>query len=304
MTGVRLLALLCSLALLVGGAALAVVLVACGSSKSAGPPQGDAASDAPDGGDSGPATTGVGVVTFSELPDSGGTFFAGFSETVPTLGPNCTAVDAGPCVTTSCMPPPPSDAGSVDAGPADASTAPAPSAGTMTITGGVFGAKGSALAPDKAGTYVYASPGTIFAPGDTLGVSAAGGAVPAFPTQTVIATPTIVLTAPTPGAGGKMTIPTAQPLVVSWTGGQAGAKTVLVATAVFTTGGAASTTCSWDASLGTGTVPSAALAPLAAANAETSGVSWYQSADEQFTVGTLAVTVSARVTQGSLASFQ
>jgi hypothetical protein len=278
-----------------------LVLVACGSSKSGGHPESDAATDAATegGGDAGAGTTGVGVVTFSEQPDSGGTFFAGFSDTVPTLASNCSAMDAGPCVTTSCTAPAASDAGADDA-----SATTAPSAGTLTLTGGVFGSKGSSVAPDNAGTYLYASPGTIFAPGDTLGVSATGGAVPAFPQQTVVATPTIVLTAPTAGTGGKITIPTAQPLVVSWTGGQTGAKTVLVATAVFTSGGVASTTCSWDASLGTGTVPSTALKPLAAANAETSGVTWFQSADNQFTVGSLAVTMSARVTQGSLAIFQ
>ena len=291
-----------ALALLVACTALVVLLVACGSSKSGGHPGTDAASDAATvdgGGDSGSGTTGVGVVTFSELTDAQGTFFAGFSESVPMLAANCTAVDAGPCVTTSCTKVAPSDAGA-----GDAAAKSAPSAGTLTLTGGVFGSKGSAVAPDNGGTYLYASPATIFAPGDTLGVSASGGAIPAFPEQTVVATPTIVLTAPTAAAGGKMTIPTAQPLVVSWTGGQTGARTVFVATALFTTGGAASTTCTWDASPGTGTVPSAALKPLAAANAETSGVTWYQSADNQFTVGSVAVTMSARVTQGSLATFQ
>jgi hypothetical protein len=290
-----------ALALLAACAVLAGLLLACGS-KSGVRSEGDAATDAPagdGGGDSASGTTGVGAVTFSELPDAGGTFFAGFSDTVPTLAKTCTALDAGPCVTTSCTAATPSDAG-----PGDASAPTAPTAGTLTVTGGVFGTKGAAVAPDNAGTYVYAAPGTIFAPGDTLGVKATGGAVPAFPEETVTATPTIVLTAPTPGTGGKITVPTAQPLVVSWTGGQTGAKTVLVATAVFTSGGVASTTCSWDASLGTGTVPSAALKPLAAANAETSGMTWYQSADSTFTVGSLSVTMSARVTQGSLASFQ
>ena len=251
-----------ALALLAACTAFVVLLVACGSSKSGGHPGADAASDA------------------------------------AAVAANCTAVDAGPCVTTSCTKAP------GDAGTGDAAAKSAPSAGTLTLTGGVFGSKGSSVAPDNGGTYLYASPATIFAPGDTLGVSAAGGAIPAFPEQTVVATPTIVLTAPTAAAGGKMTIPTAQPLVVSWTGGQSGAKTVFVATALFTTGGAASTTCTWDASPGTGTGPSAALKPLAAANAETSGVTWYQSADNQFTVGSLAVTMSARVTQGSLATFQ
>jgi len=289
------------LALASGGLILAFV-AACGSSKSGGHAESDAAGDAvtADGmSDTGPVTTGVGAVTFTEEIDGGGTFFAGFSDTTPTLGAGCTQVDAGTCLTTSCPP-----ASASDAGSSDAAAGPAPSAGTLTITGGAFGTKGIPVAPDKGGTYYYASPGTIFAPGDTLGVSAAGGAVPSFAVESVTATPTIVLTAPAPGTGGKITVPTAQPLVVSWTGGQSGAKTVVVATAIFTTGGVASTTCSWDASLGTGMVPSAALKPLAAANAETSGMTWYQSADNAFTVGPLAVTMSARVLQGSLASFE
>ena len=251
-----------------------------------------------DGGDAGASTMGVGVLTFSEYPDAAGTFFAGFSVRVPELAANCTVVDAGPCVTTSCK-----NVAATDAGVTDAAATTAPNAGTLTLTGGVFGASGSGVAPDKVGTYLYASPGTIFAPGDTLGVSAAGGAVPAFPEQTVVALPPLVLTAPT-STGGKMTIAAAQPLTVAWTGGQAGAKAVLLATALFTSGGFASATCVWDASPGTGTVPSAALKPLAAANAQASGMTWYQAADTSFTVGTLAVTMSARVTQGSLATFQ
>ena len=128
-----------ALVLLTACAVLAALLVACGSSKSSAGPN-DAATDAvtvDGGGDSGRATTGVGVVTFSELVDSGGTFFAGFSETTPLLATNCTALDAGPCVTTSCTAVAPSDGGS-----SDASATAAPSAGALTITGGVFGSKG------------------------------------------------------------------------------------------------------------------------------------------------------------------
>ncbi len=291
-----------SLLALAAGALVFGTLAACGSAKSGGPPAGDAGSDtatADGAAETGPTTTGAGALLFTEAPDAGGTFFAGFSETAPAVAPGCTRVDAGPCLTTSCPP-----AMASEAGASDAASTPDPSAGTMTVTGGAFGAKGVAFAPDNGGTYYYASPAAIFAPGDTLGASATGGAVPAFPEQTVTATPIMVLTAPAPGTGGKITIPTAQPLTVSWTGGQAGAKAVLVATAIFTSGAVASTTCSWDASLGTGMAPSAALKPLAAANAETSGIQWFQSADRQFTVGTLAVTMSARVLQGSLASFE
>ncbi len=52
------------------------------------------------------------------------------------------------------------------------------------------------VAPDKAGTYLYASPGRIFSAGDTLGVSAAGDMVPAFPAQTVTVLPVLALAFP------------------------------------------------------------------------------------------------------------
>lgn len=291
------------LAVLAVGLALGAALVACGSSKSGGPSSGDASTDgaaADGGGDTGPATTGVGVLTFSQDPDAGGTFFGGFSETAPPLAANCTQVDAGACLTTSCTAQAAGDGGGA---PADAGPTTAPNAGVLTLTGGVFGSAGALVAPDKGGTYLYASPGRIFSAGDTLGVSGAGDAVPAFPAQTVTVLPVLALAFPA-SDGGKLTIPTSQPLTVTWTGGQVGAKAILSATAVFTTGGVAGTTCAWDATLGTGTVPAAALKPLAAANASTSGLSWYQETDNTFTVGTLAVTLSARVARGSLASFQ
>jgi hypothetical protein len=281
---------------------LAAWLVACGSSSSGGERRADAGADAA-AGDAGAdaQSTGVGVITFSEAPDGGGTFFAGFSDMAPPGPGGCTFVDAGACITATCAAPPASDAGP-DAAADGGAAVVAKNPGRLEVTGGVFGS-GFAIDPDNGGTYLYASPRTIFSPGDTLGVAALGGELPAFPAQKVVAPPILDLTAPA-ASGGKITIATAQPLTVSWTGGKAGDETVVTATAYFTSGGLASMTCSWDASAGTATVPSAALRPLASQNALTSGLFWYQLAQKKFTAGTVAVTLSVYEPQGSLAAFQ
>jgi hypothetical protein len=285
------------------GAAAATWLVACGSSKSGGSTHasGDAAQDGSDASD---ASSGVGVITFSQAPDGGGTFFAGFSRTAAPAPAGCQFVDAGACITATCLPPPVTEGGAPGdaAAPVDAAVATAPNPGQLKVTGGVFGA-GFEIDPDNAGTYLYASPGTLFAPGDSLGVAAMGGVLPGFPTETVEAPPVLDLTAP--GAdGGKITISTTQPLTFSWSGGRAGDETVVTATAYFTSGGLASMTCSWDASMGTAMAPSDALRPLASQNAVSSGFVWYQLAQKKFTAGPIAVTLSAYAPQGTLAAFQ
>jgi hypothetical protein len=99
-------------------------------------------------------------------------------------------------------------------------------------------------------------------------------------------------------------IATSQPLTVSWTGGEAGDQVVLTASAIFTSGNGATMTCAWDASMATAMVPSAALRPLAAANALGSSVLWYQVAQTRFSAGTVAVTFAAFLPQASLATFQ
>jgi hypothetical protein len=289
--------------LLLVAAACTTWLVACGSSKSGGPAhaQGDAATD--DGG-ADASDGGVGVITFSEAPDGGGTFFAAFSRTTPPIPAGCEFVDAGACVTETCPPPPVSDGGAATDAAAVTDAAPfvAANPGRLKVTGGVFGS-GFEIDPDNFGTYEYATPGTVFAPGDELGVAALGGALPAFPTQTVEAPPVLGLTAP--GAdGGKITVSTGQPLTFSWTGGHAGDQTVVTATAYFTSGGGASMTCNWDATMGTAMVPSDALRPLASQNAVSSVIVWYQLASKKFMTGPVVVTLSAYAPQGTLAAFQ
>lgn len=303
------------------GLAVALVVVcgaagawlACSSSRGSPATGNDASSDAVvgdappegEGGGSGDGgTAGVGVLTFSEALDAGGTFFGGFAtETSPASVPGCTVVDAGACTTTSC-PPLAADASAGEAGLPDAAPVLlAPNPGTLHLTGGAFGDAGVTVAPDKVGTYLYVSPGSLFAPGDTLGVSAAGGQLAGFLEQTTVALPVAQLTAPV-SDGGTLSIATAQPLTISWTGGQAGATLVLSATALFTTGGQATMTCGWDASSGTASVPSAALEPLAAENAFTSGLGWYQANSTRFTTGKVAVTLTAYIAQQVPASFQ
>lgn len=240
-----------------------------------------------------------GVVNFTQSPDGGGTFFASFGGRHGALPAGCVAVDAGACTTVSCPPPP--DAGSGDAS-VDATVVAEDNPGVLEVSGGTF-RSGFALAAERFGTYFYASPVHVYAPGDVLGVSGSGATLPAFPKRTVTAPPTIQLTEPT-SDGGRIAVVTSVPLQVSWTGGAAGDATVLVATALFTSGAVASVTCTWDASLGTGTVPSTSLTPLAAHNAVGGGMSWYQLAQTKFDVGPSAVTMSAYSPQGSLASFQ
>lgn len=299
--------------------ALANWLVACGSTPN-GPAAGkdasaDAASDArgdalADAGSDAPADApeeviAVGLVEFSEAPGGNGQFNAAFGDSTPTGATGCQIVDAGACTTTTCPPPSTGDGGPAgDAGEvADASFMPAPNPGRLTVSGGLFGA-GTVLGPGKFGTYFYASPGPLFAPGDKLGVAAQGAEIPGFPTQTVTAPPTLQLTAPVSTDGGEITVVTPQALAVSWTGGQTGVEMVVTASVVFTTLGGASMTCSWDSSSGTATVPSAALRPLAAENAIQSGIVWYGLASTKVTTGPVALTITAYAPQGTMAAFQ
>lgn len=293
-------------ALLLVASCLASWLLACGSSSSGSAPRNDAAADvaATDAADDAKeAATGIGVIELSEAPDGGGTFYAAFSRSTPPADGGCMFVDAGACTTATCPPPPASDAGTTRDASADGALPVADNPGTLTVSGGIFGA-GIELAPDKVGTYLYTSPGNLFSPGDQLGVAAQGGDIPGFATETVVAPPTLQLTSPAVPDGGSITVATTQPLTLSWTGGQEGVQMVVTATAIFTTGGVASMTCSWDSSTATASVPSAALRPLAAENALASGILWYGLAQTKFTTGPVAVTLSAYVPQGKPAAFQ
>jgi hypothetical protein len=257
-----------------------------------------------DGGDAGThdaAPTGdgaaFGFIELSQVAVGGGQFVAAFYGAPPGPEPGCTyaVADAGPCLVTTCPAQTPTDAGGVSL----------VTAGSLTVTGGVFGDAGIELGPDNLGSYLYNTVGPMFAAGDTLSVMGAGATVPAFTAQTLVAPGPITLTAPAPD-GGVLTIPTTQNLALTWTGGSAGDRMFLKLSAFFQTGAAASAICSWDATLGNGTVPASALAPLAAGTPQPnrSSAVWYQQADTTFAAGRWNVVLRAFVSGGSLAAFQ
>ena len=165
-------------------------------------------------------------IEFSEVPVGGGTFTAAFF--------------AAP------RQPPPGCAGQVP--------------------DGGFGDAGIQVGADNLGSYHYNTTGPMFAPGDMLGVSGAGGTVPAFPMQTLAAPAAITVTSPEPGDGGTLVIPTSKSLAVTWTGGVPGDHVIFTLNVLFASGASASTACSWDAQAGQGTVPANALGPLVAAH--------------------------------------
>jgi len=237
-------------------------------------------------------------IEFSEVPVGGGAFTAAFFATQREPPPGCAsqAPDGGACVVTTCPGHAPTDAGLVVLA----------SAGALDVTGGAFGDAGVQVGADNVGSYLYNTTGPMFAPGDMLSVSGAGGTVPAFPAQTLTAPGAITVTAPLAGDAGTLVIPTAQSLVVTWTGGVAGAHVIFTLNAFFASGASASTACSWDAAAGQGTVPASALAPLVAGTAQAGGSTavWYQQAQTAFATGRWAVTMQADIHGGSLVTFQ
>jgi len=131
-----------------------------------------------------------------------------------------------------------------------------------------------------------------------LTVSASGATVPAFGPESVIAPASVVLTAPA-GSGGTYTIPTASDLSVTWTGGQPNAQ--ILFEGVDSTG-ASYFSCTWDASLGSATVPHAVLTGLAG---QTGGFLAYgQYTTTTFTAGAYSISVYALPYGGGTASFQ
>lgn len=237
-------------------------------------------------------------IEFSEVPVGGGAFTAAFFAAPRQPPPGCTgqAPDGGSCLVTTCP----------DHAPTDAGLVVLASAGALDVTGGAFGDAGVQVGADTLGSYLYNTTGPMFAPGDMLGVSGAGGTVPAFPMQTLAAPAAITVTAPEPGDGGTLVIPTSKDLAVTWTGGVPGDHVIFTLNVLFASGASASTACSWDAQAGQGTVPANALAPLVAGTAQAGGSTavWYQQAQTSFATGRWAVTMQADIHGGSLATFQ
>jgi len=324
MTSVRTLVVIAVLASVAAGGAL---LAACDQSGTEAAPPDAAGQDAitfdgptpfeaspgdaggsSDAGDGSLGTPAFGSVDFSQFLNGGGALTAAFyvTQDLPPADPNCTAMgvdagDAGACAVTVCSAP--GDAGAKDAA-VEAGPLTVPNAGTLTVTGGAFGDAGVLVAPAKGGGYFYNTTTPIFAAGDTLGVSASGGNVPAFSVKRVVAPSTIVLSWTQPaGDAGGLVIPTGQDLTVSWTGGVSGARVVFKATA-FPTNQTAQVACQWDATAGQGTVPAAALASLAAGSSVAGAASWFQQTGLTFDAGPWPVAITAETLSATAVHFQ
>jgi hypothetical protein len=140
--------------------------------------------------------------------------------------------------------------------------APAPttyaSGGTVTISGL---SQAVTMAPSVGKTYTpYTAQQALYAGGETINISAPGADAPAF--TVAVTTPTrATITSPAKPAGGALIIDRTQDLVASWTGGGAG-KVYLYVTGPATS--SSNIVCRFEASAGTGSIPSAALAMLPA----------------------------------------
>ncbi len=151
--------------------------------------------------------------------------------------------------------------------PTDSAGVPAYSAGDITVTGGKLASPLVLSFEADSGTYSTTYSTSPFAPGDKLGVSAAGGDVTAFSGTTGAAPSAITLTAPT-GTGTpdfqSYAIDTSHDLNVTWTGGTAGTQVDVALSNDDDTSRHLELQCSFDAAAGTGTITTAALAQLGA----------------------------------------
>jgi hypothetical protein len=143
------------------------------------------------------------------------------------------------------------------------------SAGTINVTGG-----NKALALTVSGTAYTAitdSANSLWSGGEPISVVAAGADVPAFSIQ-IVAPSEVVMTAPAPPAAGQsLSISTNSDMQLTWSGGASGAKVhARLSLNVFTpTLYSQSLDCYYDATSGSGTIPTTALKALKTGGAGT-----------------------------------
>jgi len=197
---------------------------------------------------------------------------------------NCVkTMQVGSCLGYVCTP-------VVDAG------APYESAGTLSLAGGKLASPLDFATSDEA-TYALDDTHLDVSAGQTLTVTASGGTVPAF-TQSIVAPAGIDLTKPNVGSGTGSTSTSAD-LVVAWSGGQSG-DTVLFEG--LSGGSAYYFACTWDATVGTGTVPKAILAELA--GQQSAEIEWLEGTTKTFDAGGYAITLTAYVGGAESVTFE
>jgi hypothetical protein len=237
------------------------VAVACSSSSSGSGAigtEGGAPGPQEDGGGGGGRDALAGKAGGGQLSlysaKSSSSFVAAFAPATPGEGitSGCTIEPVGPCKLISCQ--------AIDAAARPA--AKLTSAGTITATGGLLPAAGISIMAAGDGTYTPVT-GTVplWAGGDTLTFTAAGGPVPGFTKTAVAPAVGLSITMPTIANGGAVAISRSSDFVIGWavTGAAVGKTAILVGG----TGGK-SLSCSFDVAGMSGTIPTAALGKLEA----------------------------------------
>lgn len=201
-------------------------------------------------------TTGQGFILVTQLVTPSATqvsVVAGFNAVAPTPA-GCTKTMVAGCMATSC----PDVMGVLRS---------SLNAGAITVTGTgpsspailTFGPLGGDAGVD--GYKGLNAQSRFYNDGDMLSASGAGGPdLPAFAVQTLVAPNDIVLTAPACANVMCTDFPRSKDVTLTWTGGGAGKVGVTYITD--TDNGSKTLSCSFDATAGTGTVPSAALMML------------------------------------------
>jgi hypothetical protein len=282
-------------------ALLVAAVAACNGSK--GTPEGEPDGGEPDDGivaaeageasdfyDAGfePESGPSGYVFFAMNADGPGSLGAVFDGT-PVAASRCRLTTTyGACAVYTCP-----SAGDADAGP----TA---NAGTLTFAAPSLEA-GVAVAADATGLYATATPDALFAPGDSLSVTASGGTVPAFGPQAVTAPGSIALTSPVTD-GGAVDVPTGSDLGFAWTGGSVDSVAILTASGETADGSLVVARCSYVAITDEGVIPTQVLTAVKGLAQGTLG--WAQANTATFDAGAWSITLLAGSYGSAPATFQ
>ncbi|MFO0675005.1 MAG: hypothetical protein U0169_00585 [Polyangiaceae bacterium] len=235
---------------------------------------GGASGDGGTSGDSAAGARGTGTyfASYTEIGTTVQSFTATASFAAPTTASatsNCTTTTEGSCTVTDCTITP-SDGGSTAT---DGGLVEPPNAGDIKLTGGGFPSAGVTISVNNdadagalKGTYTaktLMSTEPWNATNKNMTVTAAGGTVPAF-TKDLVAPLVVTATAPTFSAASATSLPRANDLTVTWTGGTGSGGKVNFSLIQATTTKSISAVCQFDPAGGTGTVKAAVLAKFPA----------------------------------------
>lgn len=241
------------------GLAITSVWACSPSSSPSGAPADDGGGTSSSEGSSGGTSTGggtyAGAVSLGQSTLGGIETTTGLALFTKTPGPDtsttCTQTKSGPCTLNRCQ-------------LGDGGAPTEFSAGTITITGGTLSAPITLTYDAATGYSVFSATTPIYTPGETFNVSAVGADVAAFSGVSAAAPNDIVITSPSGGTATNLmyAIDESTDLVITWTGGSAGAQVAVNLSNLDDHSLALNANCMFDASAGTGTIPTALLTQL------------------------------------------